>query len=178
MTLSYLALQQSSTDWIPIGISLLALVGTLGNYLITLSRGRKHVHIMSWVHCTHFAGQDRQATYYCRVTNTGYIGLQVNRVDVRIALVQRPHLVGFLHLPSGEKPKKLDQGESQEWGIALNVLLDGLHASVVREQDSEAKVIAVAWDTTGKEYVEKQKDAWPILDLLSLRVARSQSDVP
>src|SRR5215213_4547274 len=79
--LTYLAFMASHDggipDWIPIGISLLALAGTLGNYLLTLSRGRKRVHIQTSI------GGRGAAKVRCRVTNTGYIGLQVQSVRIR-----------------------------------------------------------------------------------------------
>src|SRR5215217_8415767 len=46
MTYSYLALAvQEPSGWVPVFISVLALIATLGNYLVTLWRGREHVRL-------------------------------------------------------------------------------------------------------------------------------------
>ena len=88
--------------------------------------------------------------YRCLVTNTGYIGVEIDRVELRRSA--ESSLGILLHLPRDEQPRKLDQGESQEWGIYLDELKERL-------QGGKIKVIAVAVDTTGKEYVQKRKDA-------------------
>src|SRR5215211_5997794 len=105
-------------DWIPIGISLLALAGTLGNYLLTLSRGRKRVHIQTSI------GGRGAAKVRCRVTNTGYIRLQVQSVRIRATIDGRTGIL--LSLPNGETPRKLEQGESQVWEIDWERLLNSL----------------------------------------------------
>jgi hypothetical protein len=150
VTLIYLAVQEPS-GWIPIGISLLALVGTLGNYLLTLSRGRKHVRLRSFldVEIDNRGNLSGREVYRCTVTNTGYIGVQVDSVELRES-VDSP-LGIMLGLRQDEKPRKLDQGESQEWGMYLHDIEERLQG--------ETKVIAVAVDTTGKEYVQQRKDA-------------------
>src|ERR687896_355534 len=107
MVLIYLAVQESHNYWIPIGISLLALVGTLGNYVLTLSRGRKHLHI-GW---TLVDEVGREPTYTCQITNTGYIGLQVAMVSVPWGA----NIIVEMDLQSGDPARKLDQGESQVW---------------------------------------------------------------
>jgi hypothetical protein len=176
-----LAVQESHNDWIPIGISLLALVGTLGNYLLTLSRGRKHVQIKSWVNDSTAVGGT--VTYRCRVTNTGYIGVQIESVSVT------PRSGGFsigLRLQEGAEPRKLDQGESQEWETELDFLLepflkdpDMLQVNIEREETEsagvkvsieglETKVVTVAEDTAGEKYVQKQKDALPFRNFLQV----------
>jgi len=154
VTLAYLAVEEPG-GWIPIGISLLALVGTLGNYLLTLSRGRKHVQLKSSL-----VVEEPAEIYRCLVTNTGYIGIEIDRVELRRSAESSLGIV--LQLPRGEQPRKLDQGESQAWGIYLDELKERLQG--------ETKVVAVAVDTTGKEYVQKQKDA------VAIRGAQLSSD--
>ena len=136
-------------DWIPIGISLLALIGTLGNYLLTLSRGRKRLHIASDV------GHN---TYWCRVTNTGYIGLQVEFVHI-------PQPGVLLRLPDGDTPRKLDQGESQVWEVELEYLLRSLRDADL--EDLETPIVAIARDTTGKEYIQSKRAAFLATSMLS-----------
>jgi hypothetical protein len=131
-------------DWIPIGISLLALVGTLGNFVLTLSRGRKHLHI-SWELMDQV---DSRPTYTCRITNTGYIGLQVAMVSVPWSA----NMFTEMNLQSGDPSRKLDQGESQVWEIDL----EGLVSLMDEEyRDPKEKAIIVVEDTAGKKYVRE-----------------------
>ena len=148
VTLAYLAVEEPS-GWIPIGISLLALALTLGNYLLTVSRGRKHVQLKSSLVRSSLDVEEPAEIYRCLVTNSGYIGVEINGVELRRSA--ESSLGIGLRLPRGEQRRKLDQGESQEWAIYLDELKEGLQG--------ETKVIAVAVDTTGKEYVQKRKDA-------------------
>jgi hypothetical protein len=159
MTLAYLAIVEPS-GWISIGIALLALVGTLGNYLLTLSRGRKYVQLKSSLVRASLTVEEPAEIYRCLVTNTRYIGVEIDRVELRWSAENSSNLVWptprkiVLQLSRDEQPRKLDQGESQEWGIYLDELKESLLG--------ETKVIAVAVDTTGKEYVQKPKDAMTI----------------
>jgi hypothetical protein len=148
VTVAYLAVEEPS-GWIPIGISLLALVATIGNYLLTLSRGRKHVQLKSSLVRSSLIVEEPAEIYRCLVTNTGYIGVEIDRVELRRSAEGALGMV--LQLPRDEQPRKLDQGESQAWGIYVDELKGSLQG--------ETKVIAVAVDTTGKEYVQKRKDA-------------------
>jgi hypothetical protein len=105
MTLAYLAVEEPS-GWIPIGISLLALVGTLGNYLLTLSRGRNHVQLKSSLVRSSLVVEEPAEIYRCLVTNTGYIGVEIDRVELRRSAESSLGIV--LQLPRGEQPRKLD----------------------------------------------------------------------
>jgi hypothetical protein len=153
VTLAYLAVEEPS-GWIPIGISLLALVLTLGNYVLTIYRGKKHVQlksslVRSSLARSSLAVEEPTEIYRCLVTNTGYIGVEIDRVELRRSAESSSEIVS--QLLRDEQPRKLDQGESQAWEIYLDELKERLQG--------ETKVIAVAVDTTGKEHVQKRKDA-------------------
>jgi hypothetical protein len=93
--------------------------------------------------------EEEAVIYRCLVTNIGYIGVEIDRVELRRS-AESPSGI-LLHLPRDEQPRKLDQGESQAWEMSLDVLKEGFQG--------ETKVIAVAVDTTGKDYMQKRKDA-------------------
>ncbi len=143
-------LQTNWPAWIALVISSLALIGTLGNFLLTLWRGRRHIRIRSsQVEDAILigAGEVVSFNYRCTVTNTGYIGLQIERVELRPAAGGN---VGIeLELAHGEQPRKLDQGEKQNWEKDVRELKRALQVA------EKIEVIAVAVDTTGEEYVQK-----------------------
>lgn len=134
-------------------ISAVALLGTLGNTWIVFWRGRKRVRIR-----TSEVEESGSGTgpfiYQCQVTNDGFIGVQIDSVEIYPA---KGGNVGIpLRLPLDEKPKKLDQGESQAWGKYLHELEEELVG------EGRLDVVAVARDTTGKEYKQKRGDSLPI----------------
>jgi len=155
-------LATDSTSWIAILISVLALIGTLGNFGYTLWRGRRRVRIRTSVvedpiligRAGGPAPEPRPSLVYrCTVTNTGYIGLEIGRV----ALFSPGGNVGIeLKLSPEEQPRKLDQGEKQKWEKDLDEIKGMLGG------EGTVEVIAVAADTTGKRYVQKEKDALSI----------------
>jgi hypothetical protein len=145
VTLAYLAVEEPS-GWIPIGISVAALVFTIGNFLLILYRGRKRVRlksslVRSSLVRSSLAVEEPTEIYRCLVTNTGYIGVEIDRVELRRSAESSSEIVS--QLLRDEQPRKLDQGESQAWEIYLGELKESLQG--------ETKVIAVAVDTTGKK---------------------------
>ncbi len=151
------------TAWLPIVISALALLGTLGNFGLLLWRGRKHVSIRSSIELDEVDGKDGPPMYVCNVTNTGYIGVQIDRVELRPASGSGAAGI-VLRLPQGEQPKKLDQGESQKWGMYIDeaIVIYARRGEGAPRASGELRVVAVAVDTTGKEYVQEQQLALPI----------------
>ncbi len=114
-----LAVQASNlTGWIAIVISIFALTGTLGNFVLALWQRRKHVRIRSSEVTESVEDGPGPSVYLCKVTNTGSIGVQIERVELRSSRGANVGIV--LKLAKDEQPKKLDQGESQEWGMYLH----------------------------------------------------------
>ena len=147
------------TTWLPIIISALALLGTLGNLTLLLWRGRAHLSIRSAQDIHEHPGLDRPLTYICRITNVGYVGVQIDRVKLR--RVSDDMDLAVLGLRKDELPRKLDQGESQVWGMYVDEIGEHLPRSIgVLRGDVE--VVAVAIDTTGKEYLQKREDSLSI----------------
>jgi hypothetical protein len=158
------------STWLPIIIaalalmvSALALIGTLGNFLLVLWRGRRHVRIRSsqvwkppvvWRADETAEDDEGYFVYQCGITNTGYIGVQIERVELRSKGGANVGIV--LELAPNEQPRKLDQGESQNWETALDELKNTLPG------EGAIKLIVLAVDTTGKEYVQRERDALPI----------------
>jgi len=93
----------------------LTLVGTLGNYLLTISRGRKYVQLKSSLVRSSLIVEEPAEIYRCVVTNTGYIGVEIVGVELRRSAESSLGIV--LQLATDEQSRKLDPGESQEWGI-------------------------------------------------------------
>lgn len=146
------------SSWVSTAIAVLALIvaalslviSALG-YLTVLWRGKKRVRIRSSEAVEDLA-KGGPFYYRCLVTNVGYIGVQIDGVALYPAAGTRG--VGIpLTLPRGEQPRKLDQGESQEWGI----LLDDLHARL--QGEGRLEVVAVATDTAGGEHEQRRKDS-------------------
>jgi len=99
------------STWLPIIISALALIGTLGNFTMVLWRGRRHVRIRtSQIRKSLLIGEGDTGGFVhrCTVTNTGYIGVQIQRVELRSSAEAKVGIL--LELPQGEQPRKLDQG--------------------------------------------------------------------
>ena len=154
-----------SADWflqwapvIALVLSALALVGTGVNTWIVLRRGRKRVRIRSSIRLEEVEeGVSAAPLYACKITNTGYIGLQIDRVKLRSTAGAAMGVMPAL--PEGEEPKKPDQGETQEWGAFMGGADAG--ASPTRET-RKIRAVAVAVDSTGKEYVQRRKDSLPV----------------
>ena len=154
-----------SADWflqwapvIALVLSVLALAGTGVNTWIVVRRGRKRVRIRSSIRLEEVEeGISAAPLYACKITNVGYIGLQIDRVELGSTAGAAMGVV--LTLPEGEEPKKLDQGETQEWGAFIGGVDGG--ASPTREA-RKIRVVAVAVDSTGKKYVQRRKDSLPI----------------
>lgn len=95
---------------------------------------------------------DEAPAYICTITNTGMIGVTISRVMLEPRGGGAVNIV--LRLPSGEQQRKLDSGESQEWGIYLDEI--GL------EGPPKIPVTVVATDTTGEEYRSKPEETLPV----------------
>lgn len=54
-----------------------------------------------------------EVIFQCEITNTGVAGVKINEVHVYIDAP--PGKPMPLHLPQGEQPRKLDNGDSQMW---------------------------------------------------------------
>jgi len=96
-----------------------------------------------------------EASYYCcTVTNAGVPGVKIRRVGLRShgnAGVEIP-----LQRAQGQEDGVLAQGDSQVWLIAL----EDLQASL--SGPSPTKVVAVATDTAGDQYVQDRSKSVPI----------------
>ena len=151
--------------WLTPLIASLALILGTANIAITLWRGTRRGQ-MKLIE-TLKEGEEGIFVYYrCQVTNTGCVGIQVDKVDLYPANGEDVG-ISSLRLRSGEKPRKLDQGETQDWEICL----PDLQATPLATGPSEW--VAVATDTTGKEYRQKRKDSMKIdlSDSLSIDLA-------
>jgi len=144
-----------SADWflqwapvIALPLSVLALLGTGVNTWIVLHRGKKRVRIRSSIRLEGTEGGAAEPLYACTITNDGFIGLQIDRVELR----SHPDASAGvpLALPRGEDPRKLEQGEAQEWGVFMS--------DVWGSSSGDARLVAVAVDTTGRTFVQRRKD--------------------
>jgi len=72
----------------------------------------------------------------------------------------------LLSLPNGETPRKLEQGESQVWEIDWERLLNSLERE--KPQVRVTALVAIAQDTTGKDYVQKEQAAFTMEGLLGI----------
>lgn len=137
-----------------LGVAVLSLLVSGLSYLTVLWRGKKRVQIRSSEEVDDPA-KGGPFYYRCLVTNVGYIGVQID--SVRLYPASGARGVGIpLALPKDERPRKLDQGESQVWGI----LLDDLHERLRGE--GRLDVIAVATDTAGSEHEQRRRDSLPV----------------
>jgi hypothetical protein len=53
-----------------------------------------------------------EIVFECEITNNALVGVKISRVQLHFDLPSAPYQ---LHLPEGEQPKKLDNGDSQRW---------------------------------------------------------------
>lgn len=139
--------------WLTPIVSTLALTLGIANIVITLWRGARRVQ-MRMIETLKESDDGIFVYYRCQVTNTGCIGIQINSVDLYPAGGE--NVVIPLRLRSDEKPRKLDQGETQDWEVCLRDLREKFQAK------GQLELVAVATDTTGKEYRQKRKDSMTI----------------
>src|SRR3712207_4903030 len=151
--------------WLTPLIASLALILGTANIAITLWRGTRRVR-MKLIETLKECDEGIFVYYRCQVTNTGCVRIQVDKVDLYPANGEDVG-ISSLRLRSGEKPRKLDQGETQDWEICLPDLKATLRAT------GQSELVAVATDTTGKEYRQKRKDSMKIdlSDSLSIDLA-------
>ncbi len=136
--------------WLTPLIASLALILGTANIAITLWRGTRRVQ-MKLIETLKECDEGIFVYYRCQVTNTGCVGIQIDKVDLYPANGEDVG-ISSLRLRSGEKPRKLDQGETQDWEICLCDLKAAYQAA------GQLKLVAVATDTTGKKYRQKRKD--------------------
>lgn len=151
------SLAERLLKWAPIALSLLALLVSGWNTWIVLRRGKKRVRIRSSIRMEAVGSSSSSPLYVCTVTNVGYIGLQVDRVELRSTAGAAMGVM--LSLADGEEPRKLDQGEAQEWGAFVS---DANKGSTPPGELPQVSVVAVAVDTAGEEHVQRCKDSLAI----------------
>jgi hypothetical protein len=146
----FVALTPYWPDWLtPIVATLALMLGTV-NIGITLWRGTRRVQ-MKMIETLKESDEGTFVYYRCQVTNTGCIGIQIDKVDLYPAGGENAAI--SLRLRSDEKPRKLDQGETQDWEICLRDLKAAFQAA------GQLELVAVATDTTGNKYRQKRKDS-------------------
>jgi hypothetical protein len=146
----FVALTPYWPDWLTPIVAMSALMLGAANIGITLWRGTRRVQ-MKMIEILKESDEGIFVYYRCQVTNIGCVGIQIDKVDLYPA---GGELVAIsLRLRSGDKPRKLDQGETQDWEICLRDLKATLQAT------GQLELVAVATDTTGKEYRQKRKDS-------------------
>ncbi len=160
----FVALMPYWPAWLTPIIATLALIIGAANIAITLWRGTRRVQ-MKMIETLKECDEGIFVYYRCQVTNTGCIGIQVDKVDLYPAGGEKVPI--SLRPRSDEKPRKLDRGETQDWEICLPDLKATLQAT------GQSELVAVATDTTGKEYRQKRKDSMKIdlSDSLSIDLA-------
>jgi hypothetical protein len=154
--------------WVPISALIVSVVSlALAGMSLFLTylrdrrekqRDRKKVDIVSSIENRAFfvIGEESVAALYycCTVTNVGVPGVQIRRVGLRShgnARVEIP-----LQRAQGQEDGVLAQGGSQVWEIVLEELQASLSGP------SPAKVVAVATDTVGDQYVQDRSKSVPI----------------
>lgn len=136
--------------WLTPVVSTLALMLGIVNILITLWRAARRVQIRM-IETLKQSAEGIFVYYRCQITNTGHVGIQIDKVDLYLA--DEGNVAVPLRLRTGEKPRKLDQGETQDWEICLQDLQGKFQAR------GRLELVAVATDTTGKKYRQKRKDS-------------------
>jgi hypothetical protein len=161
----FVALMPYWPAWLTPIIATLALIIGAANIAITLWRGTRRVQ-MKMIETLKECDEGIFVYYRCQVTNTGCVGIQIDKVDLYPADGENV-CISSLRLCSGEKPRKLDQDETQDWEICLPDLKATLQAT------GQSELVAVATDTTGKKYRQKRKDSMKIdlSDSLSIDLA-------
>lgn len=149
----FVALMPYWPDWLTPIVATLALMLGAASFGITLWRGTRRVQI-KMIETLKESDEGIFVYYRCRVTNVGCIGIQVDKVDLYPAGGETVPI--SLRPRSDEKPRKLDQGETQDWEICLYDLKAAFQAA------GQLELVAVATDTTGKKYRQKRKDSMTI----------------
>lgn len=119
-------------------------------------RDRKKVNIVSSIdnHFIAIGTGISTPVYRCTMTNIGVPGVEIRRVGLRShrsAGVEIP-----LELAHGEERRALAQGDSQIWEKDLKELQASFSGS------GSLKVVAVATDTVGDQYVQDTSKSLPI----------------
>jgi hypothetical protein len=161
------------SNWVPItalGVSIVSIVLAGISLVLTYlrdrrekqrdrreeERERKRVDIVSSIQSRFLAIEEPvQIPYYCcTVTNVGVPGVQIRHVGLRSHGNAGAEI--RLQLASGQVNGLLAQGSSQLWEISL----DELQASL--SGPSPLRVVAVATDTVGDQYVQDRSKSVPI----------------
>lgn len=149
----FVALMPYWPAWLTPIIATLALIIGAANIAITLWRGTRRVQ-MKMIETLKESDEGIFVYYRCQVINTGCIGIQIDKVELYPAGGENTAI--SLRPRSGEKPRKLDRGETQDWEICLRDL------KATSEAKDRLELVAVATDTTGKKYRQKRKDSMTI----------------
>ena len=157
----FVALTPYWPDWLTPIVATLALMLGIANIAITLWRGTRRVQ-MKMIETLKESDEGIFVYYRCQVTNTGCIGIQIDKVDLYPAGGEKVPI--SLRPRSDEKPRKLDRGETQDWEICLPDLKAAFQAA------GQLELVAVATDTTGKKYRQKRKDSMTLNLSDSLKV--------
>ena len=121
--------------------------------------------------------------YNCYVTNTGFIGVTIETVDLffpdpgrptrfqtyarrSTGHIQREDRLVTLRPLEDEDPRKLDPSESQKWARRIEDTDKERIRNTLHGYPVDTKIIAVALDTTGKRYWQKTKDALSYKDVM------------
>ena len=95
-----------------------------------------------------------KADYRCEITNVGIAGVKIRRVTVYTQAPPGRPLP--MHLPQGEQPRKLDNGDSQTWSLSFDMS--------ALKQPLTIPVRVFAEDTVGNIYEAKEPTAFPDWD--------------
>ncbi len=136
--------------WLTPIVATLALMLGTANIVISLWRGTRRVQ-MKMTETLSESDEGILVYYRCQITNTGCIGIKIDKVDLYPAGGE--NVATSLRLRSDEKPRKLEQGERQDWEICLRDL------KATSQAAGHLELVAVATDSMGKKYRQKRKDS-------------------
>jgi len=132
--------------------------------------------------------------YNCYVTNTGFIGVTIETVDLffpdpgrptrfqtyarrSTGHIQREDRLVTLRPLEDEDPRKLDPSESQKWARRIEDTDKERIRNTLHGYPVDTKIIAVALDTTGKRYWQKTEDALSCKDVMYAKDEYEDEDV-
>ncbi len=93
-----------------------------------------------------------EADYRCEITNIGKAGVKIKKVTV--VPQASPGRPLPMHLPEGEQPKKLDNGDSQVWRLSFGSMKEFTLSL-------KTPVRVFAEDTVGNVYEAEEPALWP-----------------
>jgi len=116
------------------------------------------------------------AVYRCEVTNVGVAGVKMTQVTLynNEAFPGKPV---SLQLPEGAAPKRLENGDSQTWFIAVEAITEPSTLEQKYPARPGARSQVVAMDTVGNSYQAKDPAPYPyhrFFERLPYRVEEEQ----